>query len=91
MSDAESGNSEYIELDQDNYVDQLLATGSLPVLMREPILLDGLRKYDGGITDPLPVQKAYEYGAKDIVIIRTYEETFIRKTKIEKSYCCIFY
>jgi len=33
--------SEYIELDQDNYVDEMLATGSLPVLMKNPILLDG--------------------------------------------------
>jgi predicted patatin/cPLA2 family phospholipase len=90
VSDAESGTSEYIELDHDNYVDQLLATGSLPVLMREPILLDGLRKYDGGITDPLPVQKAYEYGAKEIVIIRTYEETFVRKTKMENHIAAFF-
>ena len=90
VSDAHSGSSEYLELDRDNYVHQLLATGSLPVLMREAILLDGLRKYDGGITDPLPVQKAYEYGAKDIVIIRTYEESFVRKTKIENYIAAFF-
>ena len=62
----------------------MLATGSLPVLMKNPIYLDGKRKYDGGITDPIPVQKAYELGAREIVIIRTYEETFKRKTKLEK-------
>ena len=61
----------------------MLATGSLPVLTKNPILLDGKRKYDGGITDPIPVQKAYDLGAKEIVIIRTYEKTFIRKTKLE--------
>ena len=83
VSDAQSGEAEYIELDRDNYVNQLLATGSLPILMREPILLDGLRKYDGGITDPLPVQKAYELGAREIVIIRTYEKEFVRQNKLE--------
>ena len=83
VSDAESGNPEYIELSKENYINEMLATGSLPVLMKNPILLQGKRKYDGGITDPIPVQKAYAMGAKEIIIIRTYEQTFIRKTKLE--------
>lgn len=83
VSDAESGKPEYIELSQENYINEMLATGSLPVLMKNAILLEGKRKYDGGITDPIPVQKAYEMGAKEIVIIRTYEQAFIRKTKLE--------
>ena len=83
VSDAATGNPEYIELSKENYINEMLATGSLPVLMKNPILLDGRRKYDGGITDPIPVQKAYELGAREIVIIRTYEELFIRKTKLE--------
>ena len=83
VSDAESGKSEYIELSKDNYINEMLATGSLPVLMKNAILLEGKRKYDGGITDPIPVQKAYEMGAREIVVIRTYEKAFIRKTKLE--------
>ena len=83
VSDAATGNPEYIELTKENYINEMLATGSLPVLMKNPILLNGKRKYDGGITDPIPVKKAYELGAREIVIIRTYEETFIRKTKLE--------
>ena len=83
ISDAESGKPEYIELSKENYINEMLATGSLPVLMKNEILLGGKRKYDGGITDPIPVQKAYEMGAREIVVIRTYEEAFIRKTKLE--------
>jgi predicted patatin/cPLA2 family phospholipase len=83
VSDAESGKSEYIELSKENYINEMLATGSLPVLMKNAILLEGKRKYDGGITDPIPVQKAYEMGAKEILVIRTYEQAFIRKTKLE--------
>jgi len=90
VSDAQSGHSEYIELDRHNYVNQLLATGSLPVLMREPIMLNGLRKYDGGITDPLPVKKAYELGAREMVVIRTYEKEFIRKNKLENYIAALF-
>ena len=83
ISDAESGKPEYIELSKENYINEMLATGSLPVLMKNEILLGGKRKFDGGITDPIPVQKAYEMGAREIVVIRTYEEDFIRKTKLE--------
>ena len=83
VSDARSGKPEYIELSKENYINEMLATGSLPVLIKNAILLEGKRKYDGGITDPIPVQKAYEMGAKEIVIIRTYEQAFIRKTKLE--------
>ena len=83
VSDADTGKPEYIELSKENYINEMLATGSLPVLMKNVIYLDGKRKYDGGITDPIPVQKAYEMGAKEIVVIRTYEQAFIRKTKLE--------
>ena len=83
ISDADTGKPEYIELSKENYINQMLATGSLPVLMKNPIYLQGRRKYDGGITDPIPVQKAFEMGAREIVIIRTYEQTFVRKTKLE--------
>ena len=89
ISDAVTGRPEYIELSRDNYINEMLATGSLPILMKNPILLDGKRKYDGGITDPLPVQKAYEMGARDIVIIRTYEQDFIRKIKLENYLAAI--
>ena len=41
------------------------------------------RKFDGGIADPLPVKKAYELGAKKIIVIRTYEKEFRRKIKLE--------
>jgi len=83
VSDAGSGKPEYIQLTKENYINEMLATGSLPVLMKNAILLGDKRKYDGGIADPLPVQKAYEMGAREIVVIRTYEEAFIRKTKLE--------
>ena len=82
VSDAMTGKPEYIELSKKNYINEMLATGSLPVLMKNPITLQGKRKYDGGITDPIPVKRAYEMGARKIVIIRTYEKAFIRKTKL---------
>ena len=61
----------------------MIASGTLPILVRTPSLINGRRKFDGGIADPLPVEKAYEMGAKKIVVIRTYEKKFRRKLKLE--------
>ena len=83
VTDANTGAAEYIELTKENYINEMMATASLPILMKDSIYLKGKRKFDGGISDPLPVRKAYEMGARDIVIIRTYEKDFIRKTKLE--------
>ena len=89
VSDAETAKTEYIELTRDNYINEMLASGSLPILMKNPIYINGKRKYDGGITDPLPVQKAYEMGAKEIVVIRTHEKEFVRKNKLENYLAAI--
>ena len=64
VSDAKTGAPEYIELSRDDYINEMLATGALPVLMKDPISLKGRRKFDGGITDPIPVKKAYEMGGQ---------------------------
>lgn len=83
VTDANTGEAEYIELTQENYINEMMATAALPILMKDSICLNGKRKFDGGITDPIPVKKAYEMGARDILIIRTYEQEFIRKVKLE--------
>ena len=57
----------------------MIASGTLPILVKTPSLIDGRRKFDGGIADPLPVEKAYKMGAKKIIVIRTYEKKFRRK------------
>ena len=46
-------------------------------------IINKIRYFDGGIADPIPVKKAYDLGAKKIVVIRTYEEEFIRANKVE--------
>ena len=83
MTDLNTGEAEYIELTQENYINEMMATAALPILTKDSICLNGKRKFDGGITDPIPVKKAYEMGARDILIIRTYEQEFIRKVKLE--------
>ena len=84
VTDAINANAEYFLFgDDDDWMSKMIASATLPVLVRTPSIINGRRKFDGGIVDPLPVQKAYEMGAKQITVIRTYEASFRRKLKIE--------
>ena len=83
VTDAVEANAEYFSFEDKEWMQKMIASGTLPILVRTPSLINGRRKFDGGITDPLPVEKAYEMGAKKIIVIRTYEKEFRRKLKIE--------
>ena len=83
VTDAIEANAEYYSFGDGEWMPKMIASGTLPILVRTPSLIDGRRKFDGGVADPLPVEKAYEMGAKKIIVIRTYERKFRRKLKIE--------
>ena len=83
VTDAINANAEYYSFGESEWMPKMIASGTLPILVRTPSLINGRRKFDGGIADPLPVEKAYEMGAKKIVVIRTYEKKFRRKLKLE--------
>ena len=83
VTDAINANAEYYSFGESEWMPKMIASGTLPILVRTPSLINGRRKFDGGIADPLPVEKAYEMGAKKIIVIRTYEKKFRRKLKLE--------
>ena len=83
VTDAIDAKAEYFAFGDDEWIQKMIASGTLPILVRKPSLINGRRKFDGGIADPLPVEKAYEMGAKKIIVIRTYEKKFRRKLKLE--------
>ena len=83
VTDAIEANAEYYSFGDGEWMPKMIASGTLPILVRTPSLIDGRRKFDGGVADPHPVEKAYEMGAKKIIVIRTYEKKFRRKLKIE--------
>ena len=83
VTDALEANAEYHSFEENEWLPKMIASGTLPVLVRTPTLINGRRKFDGGIADPLPAEKAYALGAKKIIVIRTYEKIFRRKLKLE--------
>ena len=90
VTDAIEANAEYYSFGDGDWMPKMIASGTLPVLVRTPSLINGRRKFDGGVSDPLPVKKAYEMGAKKIILIRTYEKQFRRKMKLENYIGALF-
>jgi predicted patatin/cPLA2 family phospholipase len=67
------------DMSQDNY-HILKASSSIPVICK-PYFVDGVPYYDGGIADPVPVQKAFDDGCDKVVLILTKPKDFIRSAK----------
>ena len=89
-TEADSAKAKYLKFDTKQWFEQMIASGTLPLIVRKPSILNQVRYFDGGIADPIPAKKAYDLGAKKIVVIRTYEKKFVRINKIENYLSAIF-
>ena len=64
-----TGEAEYFEGDADTLEQLIKASSALPLLYRGYPEYNGIPMSDGGISDSIPVIKAYEMGAKEITVI----------------------
>ena len=64
VTDAIEANAEYYSFGDGEWMPKMIASGTLPILVKTPSLIDGRRKFDGGIADPIPVEKAYKWGLR---------------------------
>jgi predicted patatin/cPLA2 family phospholipase len=68
-TEVETGNVVYHDLREGDVIDWLRATGRLPLASGPPVEIGGVRYLDGGLADPIPVQKAIDDGADEIVVV----------------------
>lgn len=80
--DAEDGSTRYFEKSDFGFdsFDPVKASSSVPVAC-QPYIIDGVPYYDGGISDPVPVQKAVDDGCDRIVLILTRLKDVLREQK----------
>jgi predicted patatin/cPLA2 family phospholipase len=71
VTDCETGESRYLTNHEDNLVTAIRATCSLPFFSREEVPYQGRLYVDGGVSDPVPVEKAIELGATEVVLVLT--------------------
>ncbi len=76
VTNLETGKAEYIDV-SNNKGDwtPLIASCSLPLLF-QPVKMNGNLYLDGGIADPIPVNKAIEDGCDKIIVITSRERSF---------------
>jgi predicted patatin/cPLA2 family phospholipase len=79
---AEDGSTKYFDKNDvsfDNF-DIMKASSAVPVAC-EPYVIDGVPYFDGGIADPIPVQKALDDGCDRVVVVLTRMQDVLREQK----------
>lgn len=67
-----TGKAAYLEPNQENWIDGVIASSTLPFVTKGVHKFEGKSYFDGGWSDPLPVKWAYEQGYNDILVLRTW-------------------
>ena len=78
-TNAETGQAQYFEkkdISQNNY-DVIKASCSIPFVCH-PYLIGGIPYYDGALSDPVPIEKAFSMGCDRVVLILTKPRDFVR-------------
>ncbi|HIZ19473.1 MAG TPA: patatin family protein [Firmicutes bacterium] len=78
-TNAETGQAQYFDkkdIAQNNY-DVIKASCSIPFVCH-PYLIGGVPYYDGALSDPVPIEKAFSMGCDRVVLILTKPRDFVR-------------
>ena len=67
----ETGETRYLEPRGREWLDALVASASLPLVTRGKVKFKGEWMFDGGYSDPLPLEKAIELGGQRMLVVRT--------------------
>ena len=79
LTHAIHGHAEYVRASQENIFDGLRASSSIPVLTRQPVLVNGEPYFDGGVADALPIQwAAAQPDVTQLMVIRTRPKTILK-------------
>ena len=90
-TDAVTGRARYFnksDIRQDNYK-VFKASSSIPFVCK-PYPIDGVGYFDGALSDPVPIKKAFRLGCDRVVLILTKPESELRNSKKDgKIAACI--
>lgn len=79
-TEVETGKGHYQDVREGNVLDWLRATGRLPLASGPPVEIGGTEYLDGGIAIPIPIQRAFEDGADEVLLVLNRPE---RKSEAE--------
>ena len=76
LTDCHTGEPVYFRVCDDRVYAALRATSSMPLATRGFDYVDGQPYADGGVSDPIPLQRAIQDGATDITVVLTHNPAF---------------
>lgn len=71
MTHAETGKAMYVQPNVDTWLNALVASATLPMWTRGQVKWGKDWVFDGGYSDPLPLNKALDLGGQRILVVRT--------------------
>ncbi len=75
----ETGEALYLKPDEKTLEDYLKISSSIPIFYRNILEVAGEPATDGGMADSIPVRRAYDLGANNIVVLRTRPSDYVKK------------
>lgn len=69
---------------QQNCYDIFKASSAIPFVCK-PYIIDDIPYFDGALSDPVPIEKAFQYGCDKVILILTKPVDFIRHSKKDKK------
>jgi len=76
LTDCQTGEPVYFQVGDDRVFAALRATSTMPLATRGFDYVDGRPFADGGVSDPIPLQRALQDGANDITVVLTHNYRF---------------
>ena len=86
-----NGRAAYLSVKKYGWIKTMEATGSLPVATRGYCNIAGKKYIDGGLADPLPVKRVYDWGYRNIILLRTNTNDMKPDWNLETLYAPLFY
>lgn len=81
-TDEKTGAPAYLVPNRHNWLDAIIASSAIPFFTKGKHNFRGRAYIDGGCSDPLPAKWAYEQGARDVLVLRTWP----REMRFTKSW-----
>lgn len=85
-TDAQSGQAKYFSKKDMRYDDYgPIKCGSCIPVLNQPYEYLGHKYYDGALSDPIPYEKAFDYGCEKVIVVLTRPKDFRRKDTRDKQ------
>ncbi len=91
VTNYDTGKPSYLSIKKFGWIKTIEATGSLPIATRGFCEIAGKKYIDGGLSDPIPLKRVYDWGYKKIILLRTNHKNIKPDWNLESLYAPLFY